>query len=238
MTACWTCSASCPSGRRRRDREPGGALHERADGGPVGPAADRVALPVAGHGPVPDLGGPFAGHDHGLAVQLAPALDVDRLVDGLRACVHVPIIGEVRVQPVAGLLGAPMPFDPGPDLVPQPRADARLARLRPFAPVRGRLLRPVRPVAARAGVAVPAHLAADGRRRTAQPTGDGTYRVAGPAPVGYQDALGLTQITRADVLGNVHGRTISVHRRFPPRPARPLRRTLPVRLDTPTMRAA
>lgn len=94
------------------------------------PMAVLLALPQTGspsQWPVPDLGGPFAGHDHGLAVQLAPALDVDRLVDGLRACVHVPIIGEVRVQPVAGLLGAPMPFDPGPDLVPQPRADARLA---------------------------------------------------------------------------------------------------------------
>ena len=51
------------------------------------------------------------------AAQFALALDVDRLVDGFRACVHVFIIGEVHVQSVADLFGSPMLFDAGFNLV-------------------------------------------------------------------------------------------------------------------------
>ena len=42
----------------------GGALDEGADRGPAVLADDEVAFPVAGHGPVVGLGGPFADHDH------------------------------------------------------------------------------------------------------------------------------------------------------------------------------
>lgn len=50
-------------------------------------------------------------------VQFALALDVGRLVDGFRACVHVFIIGEVHVQSVADLFRSPMLFDAGFNLV-------------------------------------------------------------------------------------------------------------------------
>ena len=124
-----------PVGQVQEDREPCRAFHERADRALVGRAADQVAFPVAGHRPVPDLGGPLADHDHGLAepgparVRLpagpasgAPApqrpgdvlpefafgLDVDGLVDRLHAHMHSIIIREIGPQPSRVCFDAPI----------------------------------------------------------------------------------------------------------------------------------
>ena len=56
-----------PVGQVRQDREPGGALDERADGAFVAAAGDEIALPVARDRPVPDLRGSLRDHDHGFA---------------------------------------------------------------------------------------------------------------------------------------------------------------------------
>ena len=137
-----------PVGQVQQDREPGGAFDQGADGAPVRRTGDQITLPMAGDGPVLDLGGPVRDHDHGipepgsatraatgfalgaalahgpfqLGFQLALALDVDGLVDRLDACVHVLIIGEVMPEPVADLLGTPMPSKAGEYLPPQARA--------------------------------------------------------------------------------------------------------------------
>ena len=127
-------------GQGEQDRVAGGAFHERADGAFVGAPADQVALPMAGHGPVGDLGGPFVDHDHRFAKartpasplaaraahgaapsqrlgeilsQFARALHVDGLVDRLVACSHGFIIGEVEEHAPADLFGAPVAFQSG-----------------------------------------------------------------------------------------------------------------------------
>ena len=155
-----------PVGQVQQDREPGRAFHERADRGPVGRPADQVALPMARHRPVLHLGGPFADHHHGLAepgpprvrprawpacgapaperpgdvlFQFAFGLDVDGLVDGLRAYVHALIIGEVRPEPAGDLLGAPMRVQPVADVGEQARHRAHLRGFGPFEPVRAHL---------------------------------------------------------------------------------------------------
>lgn len=56
-----------PVGQVRQDREPGGALDERADGAFVAAAGDEIALPVARDRPVLDLRGSLRDHDHGFA---------------------------------------------------------------------------------------------------------------------------------------------------------------------------
>lgn len=107
--------------------------------------------------------------------------------------------------------------------------------------VRAHLLGPVRLVHAGRGIRVAHQLAAGGRRGTIERARDPAHAHAGLPPVGDADALVLAQIPRTDLLGNVHGGTIPVHRRFlVPAFDRvlPLRHTLPVRLDTPTARAA
>ena len=60
-----------------RYREAGRALHGRPGRRPVGRAGDRVALPVAGHGAVPGLGGPLrsspSGRGTGACARRRPA---------------------------------------------------------------------------------------------------------------------------------------------------------------------
>ena len=98
------------------------------------PIADQVALPVAGHGPVLDIGRALTDQDlrdherlasaatagtgnsqrpagaqacHQLAAQGAAALDVEGLVDGLVRDPHGRIIGVVDAESVGDLLRAP-----------------------------------------------------------------------------------------------------------------------------------
>ena len=158
-----------PVGQVQQDREPGGALDERADGAFVAAAGDEIALPVARDRPVPDLRGSLRDHDHGFAEtgfaalaglgsaggsplphgafdllpEFAPGLQVDGLVDRLDARVHIPIIREVQPRPVGYPLRAPTPAQPGGDLVPQSRALGRLPRFGPFEPVSRLLPGPV-----------------------------------------------------------------------------------------------
>lgn len=179
-----------PVGRVRQDREPGGAFDQGAGGAPVRRTGDWITLPMAGDGPVLDLGGSVRDHDHGipepgsapraaagfalgaalahgpfqLGFQLALALDVDGLVDRLDACVHVLIIGEVMPEPIADLLGTPMPSKAGEYLPPQARARPGFPGLGAFEPVGARLLGVVRLVASGQGVRVASYLAAHGGR--------------------------------------------------------------------------
>jgi len=114
-------------------REPGAALHERADRGTAQPE-HQVSFPVARHCPVFGLGRALADQDFGGDELLAPpagpglwhsqrtagaqtrgelssqrtaALNVERLVDRLVGDPHGLIIGEVDRQPVGDLFRAP-----------------------------------------------------------------------------------------------------------------------------------
>ena len=238
-----------PVGQVQQDREPGGALDERADGAFVAAAGDEIALPVARGRPVLDLRGSLRDHDHGFAetgfaalaalgsaggsplphgafqllLEFAPGLQVDGLVDRLDARVHVSIIREVRPQPVGYLLRAPMPAQPGGDLVPQSRALGRLARFGAFEPVRGLLPGAAGLVTAGLGIPVALDLAADRAGVAAQQAGDGADRIAQTQTVRDLDALLLAQVARMEGLGFVHGGTIPVRQGFlvPSRGARP-----------------
>lgn len=238
-----------PVGQVQQDREPGGALDERADGAFVAAAGDEIALPVARDRPVLDLRGSLRDHGHGFAetgfaalaalgsaggsplphgafqllLEFAPGLQVDGLVDRLDARVHIPIIREVQPQPVGYLLRAPMPAQPGGDLVPQSRALGRLARFGAFEPVRGLLLGAAGLVTAGLGIPVALDLAADRAGVAAQQAGDGADRIAQTQTVRDLDALLLAQVARMEGLGFVHGGTIPVHQGFlvPSRGARP-----------------
>ena len=102
--------------------ESGAALDEGADGAAAALAQDDVALPVAGHGTVVDLGGSFGDVHHPgqpasavavprfgggvrpdaqasgqLAAQLAAALHEQRLIDRLVAHPHLRVVGEVQL---------------------------------------------------------------------------------------------------------------------------------------------
>jgi len=104
------------------------------DRGAVVLADDQIALPVTGYGPVLGLGRALRDVDHvrdaastlnaaagptlspagaetavQLPAQLAPALDEQRLVDGLVAHPHHRIVGELEPQPAGDLLRRP-PF--------------------------------------------------------------------------------------------------------------------------------
>ena len=169
MMACRACSASCPSGRCSRIVN----LVVRSTSVPMAlllrlPVM-RSPLPVARDRPVPDLRGSLRDHDHGFAetgfaslaalgsaggsplphgafqllLESAPGLQVDGLADRLDARVRIPIIREVQPRPVGYPLRAPMPAQPGGDLVPRSRALGRLARFGAFEPVRGLLPGPV-----------------------------------------------------------------------------------------------
>ena len=257
-----------PVGQVQEDREPGGAFHEGAGRAAVAGTADQVALPVAGDRPVGDLGRPVAGHGHGLAEpgasglavaavpagdvppshgmfelesQLSLALHVDGLVDGLVACVRASVIRVAASEPAAGLFGAPVLAGSGLGLVPQSCAGHGLAWLGASGAVGGLLLGAVRPVRAADVVGVAAQFAADGAGRPAEGPGDGSDAAAGAAHVGDGDALVHAQVSGVDLRGLVHAATVPVHERpFVAAggtcPA--VAPGLPVRLDTPTARAA
>lgn len=228
-----------PVGQVQEDREPCRAFHERADRAFVGRAADQVAFPMTGYRPVLDFGGPLADHDHGLAetglarvrlpvrpalgapapqglddvlFQFAFGLDVDGLVDRLRAHMHSIIIREIGAQAPRDLLGTPMRPQSCTNVCEQAGHRMDLRGLGSSEPVRAHLLGPVRLVHAGRGIRVAHQLAAGGRRETIERARDPAHAHAGLPPVGDADALVLAQIPRTDLLGNVHGGTIPVHR--------------------------
>src|SRR5438046_2876009 len=117
----------------QQHREAGGALDERPGRRAVEPQ-DQVALPVAGDGPVVGLGRPLTDHHLGadellaarlrartrhsqrapgaetgdeLALERAPALHVEGLVDRLMRDPHRVILGEVDPEPIRDLLRTP-----------------------------------------------------------------------------------------------------------------------------------
>ena len=119
-----------PVGQREQEHVAAPAFDEGADGGHA-LAEDEVALPVAGDGAVVDLGRPLADHHHvaqlalaeaaldvagpahrsaraqaggELTPQGAPALHVQRHVDGLVGHPHLRVVGVVADQPAADLL--------------------------------------------------------------------------------------------------------------------------------------
>jgi hypothetical protein len=140
------------SGHRRQVQqhdEPGGALDQCPDRR-TAQTEDEVAFPVPGNGAVFDLGGPCADHDLGadellapapgacsgdaqrppspqardqVATQRAPALHVERLVDGLVRDPHGVIIGEVDPEPVRDLLRAPRGRPAAVRAAPMPATD-------------------------------------------------------------------------------------------------------------------
>ena len=115
-----TASPPCAVGEAHEHDVAGGALDQGADGPPAG-AHDEVSFPVAGHGPVLDLGGTLGDHHHvadlALARRLAlslgaahgpalaqtakellaqgsSALHEQRHVDGLVRHPHLRVVGE------------------------------------------------------------------------------------------------------------------------------------------------
>jgi hypothetical protein len=134
-------------GQVQKQQVADGPLDQGADRGAADLADDQVAFPVAGHGPVPGLGGTFADHHHVLDVpgpavaaagaapgparaqapgqlpaQLAAALHVQRLVDGLVAHMHHGIARELDPQPTGDLHRRPPFVQPAGDLGRQLRA--------------------------------------------------------------------------------------------------------------------
>src|SRR5215212_7534152 len=116
-----------------QDREPRRAFHQGADGRAAQPQ-DEVPLPVARHRPVGRLRRALGDHDLGgheglapaaaarprhprrppgaqagrqLAAQRAAVLHVQRLVDGLVADAHRPVVGKVEPQAAGDLFRAP-----------------------------------------------------------------------------------------------------------------------------------
>ena len=194
----------------------GGSLRDHDHGFAETGFAALAALGSAGGSPLPH--GAFQ-----LLPEFAPGLQVDGLADRLDARVRIPIIREVRPRPVGYLLRAPMPAQPGGDLVPQSRALGRLARFGAFEPVRGLLLGAVGLAVAGLGIPVALDLAADRAGVASRQAGDGADRIAQTQTVRDLDALLLAQVARVDPFGFVHGGTIPVHQGFlvPSRGARP-----------------
>ena len=120
----------------------GGSLDQRADSALVVGAHDEVSLPVTRDSSVVDLGGTIRDHDHAghvapavdgayvfalgspraqtaseLPAQLAPSLDIERLIDRLVADLHAWIIAELEPETLGDLLGRPELFEPSGDLV-------------------------------------------------------------------------------------------------------------------------
>jgi hypothetical protein len=116
-------------------------LDEGADGAATSGSHDEVSLPVPRDGSVLDLGRALGDHDHvldgtprldvalvlalgaatpqaagQLSRQIVSALDVEGLIDGLVAHVHVGIVRMLPRQPPRDLLGRPELFEPGGDL--------------------------------------------------------------------------------------------------------------------------
>lgn len=105
----------------KQQHEASGALDERADSAATALAEDEIALPMARHRAVVDLGGPLGDVDHPrdpspaidaaallaggaprakasgqLTALLAPALDEQRLVDRLVAHPHLRVVRELQ----------------------------------------------------------------------------------------------------------------------------------------------
>lgn len=202
----------------------GAALNQSADGGGAVLADDQVSLPVPGHRPVSCLGRPLADHHHGVGepllpllgltawpapgtsgaqgtgqftTQLAAALDVEGLVDGLMDHVHLRPVGKACPKSLADLLRAPAFVQVELDEDPQFRALPYLPRLRPGPAGIGASLggeRAVVPLAAGPDSTVAVNLPADGRGTPAQLSGDRADRRLLPEPVGDVDPLMLRQV--------------------------------------------
>ncbi len=188
--------------------------------------------------PVLDFGGPLADHDHGFAetglarvrlpvrpalgapapqglddvlFQFAFGLDVDGLVDRLRAHMHSIIIREIGAQAPRYLLRAPMRPQSCANVCEQAghRLDlARFGSSGPSAPSAGG------GTARNAGRGIRvAHQLAAGGRRGRGACARSRARSCRPSASRRSDALVLAQIPRTD-LGNVHGGTIPVHQGF------------------------
>ena len=233
MMARWACSASCPSGRCSRIVN----LVVRSTSVPIAllsrppvmrspsqwPGTARPSISGGrseimtmgsrkrGLRPWPPGGSPLPHGAFQLLPESAPGLQVDGLVDGFDARVHVTIIREHRLRSAGYLLRTPMPAQPGGDLVPQSRALGRLARSGAFEPA-VRLLPGAAGLAiAGPGIPVALDLAADRAGAASRQPGDGADRIARAQPVGDRDALLLIEVARVDPFGFVHGGTIPVH---------------------------
>ena len=180
------------------------------DHGLAEPGASGLAVAA-----VPAYGVPPSHGVFGLESQLALALRVDGLVDGLVACVHAFIIRVAASEPAAGLFGAPVFAGSGLDLVPQSCAGHDLAWLGASGAVGGHLLGAVRPVRAADVVGVAAQFAADGAGRPAEGPGDGSDAAAGAVQVGDGDALVHAQVSGVGLLGFTHAATVPVRERPP-----------------------
>ena len=166
-------------------------LDQGGDRGAAQSADDEVALPVAGNLSGLDLGRSFADWPHlidepltpsvwllsrfpgdatspqlrsELPSQLATGVDVDRLVDRLRAHPHLLRAWEVFDQSIADLLGRPLPRKLPLNVGAEPVVGGDFRCPWPCSPCHGQSVRSVWEVAARRdGVAL--QLAADRRRR-------------------------------------------------------------------------
>ena len=112
----------------------GGAFDKSAYRRTIVLAHDQITLPMPGYGPVFDLGGPVADHDHRmgetnppaaglpmrdapsvsgaqrsgqLTAQLAAALQIQGLIDSFVDHVQLRTVGKVRAHSLADLFGAP-----------------------------------------------------------------------------------------------------------------------------------
>ncbi len=146
----------------QQHREPGSSLDEGADRG-AAQAEDQIALPVAGHRAVLDLGGPLADQDRlahetlaassaagsgntqrppgpqtgcELAPQRSAPLHIQRLVDRLVGDPHRRIIVEIDRQAGSDLLRTPRPRPPAIRAAAVTPADPPHRRTRDSAPVR------------------------------------------------------------------------------------------------------
>jgi hypothetical protein len=257
-----------PVGQVQEDREPCRAFHERADRAFVGRAADQVAFPMTGYRPVLDFGGPLADHDHGFAetglarvrlpvrpalgapapqglddvlFQFAFGLDVDGLVDRLRAHMHSIIIREIGAQAPRDLLGTPMRPQSCANVCEQAghRMDLRglgssgpsalicWGRYGSYMPVAGFVLRTSSRLAVDAG-----RLSVRAIPRTLMPAFRQSAMLMRSSWLRYLELIfwGMSTVERYQ---STDGFSFLPFDRV-----LPLRHTLPVRLDTPTARAA
>ena len=237
MTASATASAVWPCGQGQEGEVAGRPLDDGGDGG-VGRlrAHDEVALVVAGDQAALGLGGPLADRDGAddLAAPVGPAaaaadraarpqaglqllaelpagVEVDRLVDRLVADPHRRVVGELHLQPPAGLLGRVPSVQHGLHFPPQGRVPAEFRRLGAALPLPRQPVGPLGLVGAGAGVGVAFELAADRRRGPAEAGRDLPLRQARLRQPG--DLVAFLAVEVAVVVGRLGG---SVH------PAHPL----------------
>ncbi len=153
---------------------------------------------------------------------------------------HSIIIREIGAQAPRDLLGTPMRPQSCANVCEQ-AGPVGSSRAWVVWAVRAHLLGAVRLVHAGRGIRVAHQLAAGGRRGTIERARDPAHAHAGLPPVGDADALVLAQIPRTDLWGMSTVERYQSTDGFSFLPfdrVLPLRHTLPVRLDTPTARAA